>query len=788
MKRSFFLLIPCLALLSLALYSCQPTAERPAVVEEVPDFSRFVNPFVGTKNMGHTFPGATAPFGMVQLSPGTNQQPMYKDGAYNKKTYRYCSGYQYADSTIFGFAHTHFSGTGHSDLGDFSVMPTTGPLVLDPGLADVPGSGFRSGFSHKNEKASPGYYSVKLDDYGVKAELTASERVGFHRYTFPKADTSHILLDLVANIYGHKDKNVWTFVRVENDTLVTGYRQTRGWARTRKVFFAMSFSKPMINYGHKKYDNTKYNGFYRKFDETENFPEMAGKEIRAYFDFDTRDGGEVLVKFALSPVSTAGAMKNMVAEIPHWDFGKTVKETRSKWNKELAKIKVKTDTEAKKKTFYTALYHSMLGPVVYEDVDGSYRGLDQNIHKSDGFVNYTVFSLWDTYRALHPLFNLIQPERNNHMVHSMLAHHDQSVHKALPVWSHYANENWCMIGYHSVSVIADALAKGTTDIDPKRALQASMNSSTIPYFDGLDSYMERGYVAEDLSPSSVSKTLEYAYDDWCIAQIANVAGDAERGKEYGLRADYFRNVYHKESGYMRPKLADGSWRKEFDPLDTHGQGFIEGNAWNYGLYVPHKVDEMVAMMGGKDKFSAHLDRIFTTEIEDKYIEKNEDITRDGIIGNYVHGNEPGHHMPYLYNWTNDPWKTQERVRMIMDTMYSAEADGLCGNDDAGQMSAWYIFSALGFYPVLPGSDQYALGSPAVEEAEVLLPNGSTLKIVAENQSKKNVYVEKVELNGVDISGTEIRHGDLLKGGELRFYMADKPKKGKKGSKELTAGV
>jgi len=733
-------------------------------------FIEYVDPFIGTDNMGHTYPGATSPFGMVQLSPETNQQPMFEDGKYNRETYRYCAGYQYSDSTIFGFTHTHFSGTGHSDLGDILVMPTTGTLKLEPGNASEPNSGFHSTFSHNNEMAEPGYYKVALDDYNITAELTASDRVGFHKYTFPKSDNAHIILDMVSNIYHYDDKNVWTFLRVENDSTVTGYRQTTGWARTRTVYFAMHFSKPFHNYGHKKYDNIKYNGFYRKFDESENFPEMAGRNIRAHFDFKTVPDETIQVKVALSPVSTAGAMKNLLTEVPHWDFDKVKEETQEKWNQELSKVEVETITDDQKKTFYTALYHTMLSPILYEDVDGSYRGLDQNVRQSEGFTNYTIFSLWDTYRALHPLFNVLQPERNNDMVKSMLAHHDESVHKMLPIWSHYANENWCMVGYHSVSVIADAMVKGTTDVDAERALKACQHTATVPYYDGVGDYMSKGYVPEDASSSSVSKTLEYAYDDWCIAQIAKEAGNEPVMNEYMHRSTNYKNVYDAEIGYMRPKLTNGEWRKDFDPLDTHGQGFIEGNAWNYGLYVPHEVDNMIDMMGGKDQFSAHLDQIFTTEIDDKYIEKNEDITRDGIIGNYVHGNEPGHHIPYLYNWTNDPWKTQSRVRMIMDTMYANATDGLCGNDDAGQMSAWYIFSALGFYPVLPGSDEYAIGSPLVKKATLHLANNKTLTINTINRSKKNVYVDKIEVNGKEIEGYTLKHSDIVEGGEITFYM------------------
>ncbi len=767
-------LIPLISL----FFACQNDSKDKelSTLEKKKDFTQFVNPFIGTKNMGHTFPGATAPFGMVQLSPQTNFELMFKEnGNYNSKTYEYCSGYQYSDSTIIGFSHTNFSGTGHSDLGDFLIMPTTGELILDPIKTSSGNKGFLSSFSHKTEKASPGYYKVILSNYNIKAELTASDRVGFHRYTFPKSTNSHIIMDMVYNVYHHENKNVWTFIRIENDSLVTGYRQTKGWARTKKVFFAMKFSKAFKSYGHKKYNDETYNGFYGRFNETENFPEMAGKDIRAYFNFDTEANEKISVKFALSSVSTAGALKNLETEIPHWNFDETRKETQQKWNNELSKIAIKTSSIDDKKTFYSALYHTKLSPIIYEDVDGQYRGLDQNIHTSEGFTNYTIFSLWDTYRALHPLFNIIQPKRNNDMIKSMLAHHDQSVHNMLPIWSHYANENWCMIGYHATSVIADAMVKHVGDFDKEHALLASVNTANVSYFDGLGDYIKYHYVPEDKSHSSVSKTLELAYNDWCISQMAKEINNVAVEEDFLKRSNYYKNVYDPSIGYMRPKLSNGIFRKEFDPLDTHGQGFIEGNAWNYGLYVPQQLDSMIKMMGGVERFSQHLDSLFSMELEEKYISKNEDITRDGIIGNYVHGNEPGHHIPYLYNWTNKPYKTQERVRMIMETMYGNKEDGLCGNDDAGQMSAWYIFSSLGFYPVTPGSNQYAIGSPIIEEAKITFENGKSLFIKVKNQSKDNVYVDKVIIGGKVIDRLFITHDEIIKGGEIIFEMSNSPK-------------
>lgn len=746
-----------------------------AEVRELKDFAQYVDPLIGTAKMGHTYPGATVPFGSIQLSPDTDTIPYAVDGKYNPDVYKYCAGYQYEDPTIVGFSHTHFSGTGHSDLGDFLVMPTTGELQLNPGTESDPESGYRSRFSHANETAEAGYYSVLLQDYGIEAELTASSRVGMHRYTFPEAGKSHVILDLMHGIYNYDGKNVWTFVRVENDTLVTGFRQTNGWARTRTVYFAMAFDKPISNYGRAQYEKGPYNGFWRKFDQSENFPEIAGEKIRMYFDFDMKKNEQLNMKLAISPVSTEGALKNMKAEVPHWDFDRVRKDAREQWNRELNKVEIPEESKEQKVNFYTAMYHSFLGPTEYMDVDGQYRGIDMNIHKAEDFVNYTSFSLWDTYRALHPLFNILQQERNADMVEAMMAHYDQSVHSMLPVWSHYANENWCMIGYHSASVIADAIVKNNDNFDKDRALDAMVNTAKTAYYDGLEYYMDMGYVPEDKNGASVSKTLEYAYDDWAIAQAAKKMGREDIYKEFSKRAENYKNVFDPKSGFMRPRLSDGSFKKEFDPLDTHGQGFIEGNAWNYSLYVPHAPSEMIEMMGGKEQFSQHLDSLFSMDLPDKYFANTEDISREGIIGNYVHGNEPSHHVAYLYNWTDTPWKAQDKIRYILKEKYQTGADGLSGNDDFGQMSAWYIFSSLGFYPVAPGSVQYALGSPSVKEATIHLDNGNSFKVIAEDQSEENVYVEKVELNGKLLSVPFIEHEDIMSGGELKFYMTSKPK-------------
>jgi predicted alpha-1,2-mannosidase len=741
------------------------------------NYIRYVNPFIGTEKMGHTYPGATVPFGAVQLSPDTDTLQYEVDGKYNRDMYKYCAGYQYTDKTIVGFSHTHFSGTGHSDLGDILIMPTVGALQLNPGVGLKPSSGFRSSFSHTNEKAEPNYYRVKLDDHNIDAELTTSTRAGMHRYTFHEGGQGHVILDLVSGIYNHANKNVWTFVRVENDTLITGYRQTNGWAKTRTVYFAIAFSKPFKSFGYTTpANNNIYRGFWGKFNIRNNFNEMIDKQLRAYFDFDVKNEEQVMLKVAISPVSMEGALLNMRTEMPHWNFDRVKKEGQQQWNNLLGKIDVDPLNEDERVNFYTAMYHAFLSPTVYSDVDGRYKGLDQNIHTTKGFTNYTTFSLWDTYRALHPLFTIVNAKRNSDMIKSMLAHYDQSAHKLLPVWSHHANENWCMIGYHSVPVIADAIMKGATDVNAIKALEACVATARNRSYEGLSWYMEMGYVPEDKSGSSVSKTLEYAYDDWCIAQMAKKLGRKDLYEEFSKRAQNYKNVYDASTGFMRPRLSDGSFKKEFDVLNTHQAGFIEGNAWNYSLYVPHQPAEMITLMGGAAKFAMHLDSLFTMELPDKYFAETEDITREGIIGNYVHGNEPSHHVAYLFNWTATPWKAQEKVRAIFPRMYKPASDGLGGNDDCGQMSAWYIFSSLGFYPVAPASGEYVIGSPLVKSATIKLESGKTFTVEAVNQSDAAVFVQQVRLNGAALKKPFLQHTDLMKGGKLVFVMGETPNK------------
>ena len=733
--------------------------------------SSYVDPMIGTDGMGHTFPGPCVPFGLVQLSPDTENVPHNIDGKYQPETYQYCAGYRWSDETILGVSHTHLSGTGHSDLGDILIMPGTGEVRLEPGTASEPGSGYRSGYSHSTEKAVPGYYEVTLEDSGVRAQLTATQRTGVHKYTFPKGEDGHIVLDLTHGIYNYDGKVLWSVMRVENETLVTGYRITNGWARTNYTYFAISFSLPVKDYGYKD-RKVLYNGFWRRFDLEHNFPEIAGRDVTAYFKFDTASEQELVVKVALSAVSTEGALKNLKAEAEGRSFEELADAARGLWDKELSMFEIE-GTEDQKAMFYTSLYHTMINPSVYMDVDGSYRGLDHNIHKADGFTNYTVFSLWDTYRAEHPFLNLVSPQRSADMVQSMICHQQQSVHKMLPVWSHMGNENWCMSGYHGVSVLSDAIVKGVyTDTDS--ALKAMVETSTVPYYSGLGDYMKLGYVPLDKDGTAASSTLEYAYDDWTIYNAALKAGREDIAAVYRKRALNYRNIYDRDLGFARPRYSDGSFKKEFDVLQTSGEGFIEGNSWNFSFHVPFDVNGIITLMGGDEAFVGKLDRLFTMHLPEKYYEHNEDITEDCLVGGYVHGNEPSHHIPYLYAWTSQPWKTQYWLRDIMNRMYRNDIHGLGGNDDCGQMSAWYLFSVMGFYPVCPGSDQYVLGAPYLPYLKLTLPNGNVLEIKAPGVSDRNRYVRSFTIDGRKYDKLYVTHEDILKGGVWEFRMGSSP--------------
>ena len=751
---------------ALVLISASALGNRPHI--------SYVDPFIGTDGMGHTFPGACVPFGGVQLSPDTDTIPHNIEGKYQPRTYEYCAGYKHSDNTIVGFSHTHFSGTGHSDLGDILIMPATGEVKLNPGTEDNPDSGYRSRFSHEGEIAEAGRYEVTLSDYNIRARLTATKRVGVHQYTYPWNQDGHIILDLNHGIYNYDGKTLWAEVRVENDTLLTGYRITNGWARTNYTYFAISLSQPITEYGWEDKGKLDYKGGYSKFPQYHNFPEMAGRKVVAWFKFATSKNAELTIKVALSAVSAEGALKNLRAEAAGKDFDQILCEAQNAWEDELSCIEM-SGSEEQKKMFYTSLYHTMINPSVYMDVDGSYRGLDHGIHKAEGFTNYTVFSLWDTYRAQHPFLTLIKPEEEKDMVNSMIAHYEQSVHGMLPIWSHMANDNWCMTGYHAVSVLADAIVKGI-DIDKDKAIEAMVSTSNVPWYQGLGEYIKYGYVPDEASKTSASNTLEYSYDDWTIHNAARAVGNKNVSTQYLKRALYYRNIYDPSLGFARPKSREGVFREKFDVKQTTGQGFIEGNSLNFSFHAPQDVYGMMELLGGEKAFISKLDELFGMDLPEIYYADNEDVSKECLIGGYVHGNEPSHHIPYLYAWTKQPWKTQYWLREVMNRMYVPVMHGLGGNDDCGQMSAWYIFSALGFYPVCPGTDEYVLGAPYIPYARLSLSNGKSFTVKANGVSDSNRYVKKVYLNGKEYTKMYIKHEDIVNGGILEFEMSDKPNK------------
>ena len=708
---------------------------------QVSDPSKFVNPFIGTDLHGHTYPGATVPFGMVQLSPDTRLTGW--DG---------CSGYHYSDSLIYGFSHTHLSGTGCLDLGDILIMPTVGKPELDNKL-------YASPFKKKTETARPGYYSVFLEKPKVLVELTASARVGFHRYTFSKTKEVNIILDLQ-----HRDEVLDSWIQIVGNNEVRGYRRSKSWADDQRVYFVIRFSSPM-EFGEV---HTADSSSMTATLDGNNPGVTIGKNLKAWFKFNNLKGNKLLIKVGISAVSIEGAISNLEIEIPEWDFDKVVKDANILWNKELGKIAVEGGTKDQLTTFYSALYHTMVVPNIYSDVNGMYLGMDKEQHKANGFEYYTVFSLWDTYRAWHPLMTIIDTKRTNDYVNTFLAQYKDG--GLLPVWELDANETFCMIGYHSVSVIADAWMKGIRGFDGKYALEAMKHSSNLNQF-GLDAYRKYGYIPGDKEHESVSKTLEYAYDDWCIAQMAKSLGDQDDCKEYLNRAQFYKNIFDPSTGFMRPKF-NGAWKTPFKPTEVDNN-FTEANSWQYSFLVPQDISGLIALHGGLKNFESKIDELFTTSDSLSGREQS-DIT--GLIGQYAQGNEPSHHMAYLYNYVGSPWKTQRMVRKIMDEMYTPKPGGLCGNEDCGQMSAWYVLSAMGIYSVCPGNTQYAIGSPLFGKAQINLETGKVFKIVAENNSKENVYIKEAHLNGKPLTRSWIDYTEIISGGELRLTMSNLPNK------------
>ncbi len=704
---------------------------------------------------------------MVQLSPDTRIQP-------RKQGYGWAAGYRHGDDTIVGFSHTHFSGTGHSDLGDFLLMPVSGEAKLERGDPDRPGSGYTSRYSHDSELAEPGYYAVTLDDSAVRAELTVTARVGVHRYAFAQGKHAHVLLDLRTSMYDYPGKVLWSRVRMRADGTITGFRETRGWAPGRQLYFALRFSHPLAAHAlHDTEQDLAYKGFAQPGDkDPAQRAQVEGRQVIARFDFGELDA-PLVAKLAISPVSEAGAIANLDAEVPAFDFDRVRMHATQAWTQALGVVEVEgSDDELT--SFYTALYHALQAPSLFMDVDGRYRGPDNAVHQAQGWANYSTFSLWDTYRALHPLLTLVQPQqRSADFIQSLLAHQRHSPHGVLPVWSFHGLETWCMIGYHAVPVIADAYLKGIRGFDADAALEAMVASATYGPYGGLAQYMALGYVPIDEEGEAASKTLEYAYDDWTLFRMAQAMGRDDVASAFAQRAANWKHAFDADTGFMRARRRDGSFRAPFDPAASgYGTDYTEGNAWQYSWYVPQDVAGLAAAHGGADRLLAKLDEVFDAEVDPKVFAHMEDIT--GLIGWYAHGNEPSHHVAYLYAYAGQPWRTQARLKQIMDTQYKPAPDGLAGNDDLGQMSAWQVFTTLGFYPVAPGSNEYILGRPFLPRVTLNLPNGRRFTVVADALDDAHPYVGAVTLNGEPLPRAFIRHGEILAGGGLRFTMQTRP--------------
>ena len=696
------------------------------------DYTKYVNPFVGTGGHGHTFPGAAVPFGMVQLSPDTRLEGW--DG---------CSGYHYSDSIIYGFSHTHLSGTGVPDYCDILFMPFTDNRFTEIDKNAI--RNFTSSFSHDNESAEPGYYSVLLDKYNVKAELTASTRAGYHKYTFPSRKEAKVFIDLK-----HRDKIIESHIKITNSNSVSGFRRSESWARDQRVYFYAVFSEDFKKTG--------------VFSDDVYIPEKdyaVGNNIKAIIEFNDPQK-PVYVKVGISAISEENAKMNLESDIGGKDFNTVRKEANELWNNYLNKIQVKSNDITKLRIFYTALYHTAIAPNTFNDVDGSYLGRDLKVHKADHNY-YTVFSLWDTYRALHPLLNIIERKRSADFIKTFLLQYEQG--GRLPVWELGANETDCMIGYHSVPVIVDAYNSGITEFDKQLALNAMMHSSNLDIY-GLQHYRNDGFISADKEHESVSKTLEYAFDDWCIANFAESLGDVSNKNEYEKRSQYYKNIFDTETGFMRPRLNNG-WKDPFNPTDVDNN-FTEANSWQYSFYVPHDVPQLNNYLnGGLEK---KLDELFST---DEKTTGREQVDITGLIGQYAHGNEPSHHIAYLYNYTDSPHKTQQLVRKIMSEFYKDSPDGLIGNEDCGQMSAWYVLSAMGFYPVAPGSGKFLIGSPIFDEVKIKLENGKTFTIKANNQSDENTFIQN---KTSEDKKPFITWDDIFSGSTITYEMGNSPAK------------
>jgi predicted alpha-1,2-mannosidase len=709
--------------------------------------SKYVNPFIGTGGHGHTYPGATLPFGMVQLSPDTRI-----DGSWDG-----CSGYHYSDSIIYGFSHTHLNGTGCSDFGDIILFPSSAEITKQQLASEM----ISTSFKHSNESASAGYYSVLLDN-GVKAELTATTRVGFHKYTFPKQEFGYIVLDLEL-----RDKVISSSAELKGTKKITGFRQSEAWAKDQLLMYDLEFSQDFI-------DAYIADGSVMQSKEP-----ISGTKVRICFKFKLDYTKSVMAKVALSPVTVEGAEKNMAAELPLWDFAQTKAAAAAAWDKELSKIIVESKVKKKLTVFYTALYHTMIQPNIAMDVDGTYRGRDGKAHKAEGFTYYSVFSLWDTFRAAHPLYTVIDQKRTADFINTFLAQYEQG--GRLPVWELASNETDCMIGYHSVSVMADAMVKGIKGFNYDKAYQAAKHSAGLDHY-GLAAYKKNGCISVEDEHESVSKTLEYAYDDWCISQMALITGNEAESAEYLSRSQYWMNVFDPQTGFMRAKK-NGRFLEPFEPREVNNN-FTEGNSWQYSFFVPHDVEGLIRKMGGPEKFEAKLDELFSAPQATTGREQA-DIT--GLIGQYAHGNEPSHHMAYLYNYVGKPWKTQKRVHGILTDFYKDQPDGLIGNEDCGQMSAWYVLSSLGLYQVTPGSGYFTVGCPLFSSATINLENGKKMELRVQGDPSISCYLQSDEESSPSM---KITYQEIINGTKLRYSVAAVPdlKTGKYDVAELFPGV
>lgn len=710
------------------------------------NYTQYVNPYIGSGGHGHIFVGANVPFSAVQLGPSTIFEG-----------WDWCSAYNYSSNTILGFTHTHLSGTGIGDLNDILLLPLAGKVPLKKATKED-ASGYGSTFSHANEVVKPGYYSVNLDRYNVKAELTTSERVGFHKYTFHSKEEAHVLLDLADGVGWDSPKE--TFIKKTGKRTLVGYRHSKGWAADQRLFFAMEFSEDISNLA--LYDSTAI----------VTGTEGKGLKMKAVLDFKNKSNKVVMVKVGLSPVSYENALANIKAEIPHWDFTKSVQQADAKWNKALGKIDIKGDADTKT-IFYTSLYHTMFAPSIFNDANGDYRGTDKKVYKNAGFVNYTTFSLWDTYRALHPLYTITQEDKINDIVKTFLAIYEQQ--GRLPVWHLMGNETDCMNGNHSIPVIVDAYFKGYRNYDLNLAYEA-IKKTAMQTRAGMDYVQKLQYIPADSQLETVANALEYAIDDWCIAQMAKDLKKMDDYAYFTKRAELYKQYFDKNTGFMRGKLANGQWREPFNPLSSSHRkdDYVEGNAWQYTWLVPQDPYGLIELFGGDDEFIEKFDQLFKIEEKVEGEEASPDIS--GLIGQYAQGNEPSHHIPYLYAYVGQPWKTAEIVREVFDKFYTTKPDGICGNEDVGQMSAWYVLSSMGFYAVNPANGIYVMGSPAVDEATIHYKSTISFKIEAVDNSKVNKYIQKVEYNGKPYTKSYITHDMIVKGGALKLYMGSQPSK------------